>query len=212
MKRLTKHALFPALAVLLLTAMLFPACGGNSPGGGARSPEEILAATAPGYQDYTAAEWEAWAEDTGSKLPDAEQEAIVLYMKAHLDDLTADGKLFWQQMIGTDVVPEETSGPDKIGGVAYDSKAASDEGGTHYNLTINANANTTYDAALAAFTTLFGFEPYSGGYLTRGGSTLSAAAGEWVIFEITVYGDYRLVKKDGGNITGVHWNNENSTE
>jgi hypothetical protein len=156
-----------------------------------------------GYENFDTDEWYAWLEESMGDKPDESSgfTTLVLYMQTHLDDLTQEGRAVWQWIIGTNAVVQETD--TTIGGVAYTDKAENGgNSGTHYKLSVS------YDEALVAFTDLFGFPP-SDGYDIQNGSTLSAGADDWVIFEDDRRegkGSYRLVKKEDGTSTGVGWN------
>jgi hypothetical protein len=164
--------------------------------------EEILA-TLTGYTDYTAEAWQEWIEQqwnnsNPNEIP-ADVLALSIYMDDHLDELTSEGAVWWQKTIGTDVVVQVTD--STVGGVTYSTKVPKENNrGTHYLL-----FETTYDAALAAFTELFELPPWDVYNVNlQQGSSLSNGT-DWVIFEDDTT-SYRLVKDEGGIQTGVTWN------
>jgi hypothetical protein len=183
-----------------------------------RIPGETELSILPsGWRDYTRTQWETWVRVTFPDLTPAEREALYIYIKAHLDELTQGGEEYWDLVIGTDVTPRDNG--TSIGGCNYNAKASTDYGGgTHYKLGIS------YEAALLILTELFGEKTRweerirsgsDGGNGFAGTSSLSTlgTGDSWVILEIcgsnsVSWGNrcYILEKWDGSQLTKIGWN------
>lgn len=192
-------------------AVLFVVLGFGCSNGSTDSPPKDLPS---GWQTMSYEDWDAWSEEEGNMLSEAEQEEFIQYIQDHFDELNADGQKWWAEaiagMTGTNKKPTIDPVAKTIQGLKYSKTETNTYENVEENITIHSThyllaVDETWDEALETFTEFFGFQPRTG-WNIRIGSELSSGTG-WVIFEETD-DDFRLVQYGDPKNIGVGWNKQ----